>query len=136
MLNPDLTGEELDQRLRQQVPLANRLLIQASLPVVGLAVGLIGPQLLMNRYLGLEDLPTAEQDQQADAVAEFDDVIVYQRDALANQALADIYAKHRQDKMHVAVVYGAGHIVGIFRYLSRTFRYRVVGADWPDVYPF
>ncbi|HKF32083.1 MAG TPA: hypothetical protein VKB37_06885 [Jatrophihabitantaceae bacterium] len=136
VLNPDLTGDELDRRLRQQVPLADRLLMRASLPVAGLAVRLMGPQLLMDRYLGLEDLPTAEQERWADAGAEFEDVIVHQRDALANQALADIYGKHQQDEMHVAVVYGAGHIVGIFRYLSQTFRYRVVGADWLDVYPF
>ena len=49
-------------------------------------------------------LPTAEQEQWANANAEFEDVIVHQRDALANQALADVYAKHQQHKMHVAIV--------------------------------
>lgn len=66
VLNPDVTGDELDRQLRQQVPLANRLLMRASLPVAGLAARLMGAQLPMDRNLGLEDLPTAEQEQWAD----------------------------------------------------------------------
>jgi len=61
---------------------------------------------------------------------------VHQRDALANQALADIHEQHQHDELHVGVVDGARHIIGIFRYLRRTYRYRVVSADWLDVYPF
>ena len=134
VVNPDLTGAELDERLRRQVPLAERLLTRASLPVVGWAVRLLGPQVIMNRYLELEDLPTAER-HDLDQDAELD-VILHQRDALVVQALAGIYAEHEHDQMHVAVVYGAEHVIGIFRYLSRTLRYRVVGAEWLDVYPF
>jgi hypothetical protein len=136
VLYPDLTGEELDERLRGQLPLTERLLMRAAPPIMGWAVRLLGPQALMNHYLGLEDLPTAEQDRTAEASQELDEVILHQRDALANQALADIWAQHKHDEMHVAVVYGAAHIVGIFRYLRRMFGYRVVNADWLDVYPF
>jgi hypothetical protein len=134
VLKPDLTGEEFDERMRQQVPLADRLLMRAALPVAGWAVRLLGPQLLMNRHLELEDLPTAERHDLSGDPS--DDVFVHQRDALVVQALAEIYAEHEHDQMHVAVVYGAEHVIGIFRYLSRTVRYRVVGADWLDVYPF
>jgi hypothetical protein len=129
VVNPDLTGAELDDRLREQVPLPDRLLMRAAVPLTGLAVRLLGPQLLMNRYLGLEDLPTVEQERQAEAWTELDDVILHQRDALVVRALAEIYAQHQHDEMHVAGVYGAAHVVGIFRYLSRTLRGRHAAAD-------
>jgi hypothetical protein len=99
VVNPDLTGAELDDRLREQVPLPDRLLMRAAVPLTGLAVRLLGPQLLMNRYLGLEDLPTVEQERQAEAWTELDDVILHQRDALVVRALAEIYAQHQHDEM-------------------------------------
>jgi hypothetical protein len=72
VLYPDLTGEELDERLRGQLPLTDRLLMRAAPPITGWAIRLLGPQALMNHYLGLEDLPTAEHERTAEAGQELD----------------------------------------------------------------
>ncbi|HZE49714.1 MAG TPA: hypothetical protein VE074_09130 [Jatrophihabitantaceae bacterium] len=135
VLCPDMTGADLERALREQVPLLNRLLLRAGSPIAGLAIRFLGPEVVMNSYLAVDDLPTARQElfDEPDAL---DKVIVHDRDALVAKALAEIYEQHQSDDMHVAVVYGAEHVPGIFRYLHAAFGYRVISADWLNVYNF
>jgi hypothetical protein len=49
---------------------------------------------------------------------------------------ADLDRSMREHTMAVGVVYGAAHVPGIFRYLSRRYRYRVVRAEWMPVFNF
>jgi len=134
VLCPDMTGADLERALRQEVPLLDRLLLRAS-PIAALAIRFLGPEVVMNSYLTVDDLPTAQQEL-FDEPAAIDKVIVHDRDALVTKALAEIYEQHQSDDMHVAVVYGAEHVPGIFGYLHAAFGYRVVSAEWLNVYNF
>jgi hypothetical protein len=130
VIYPDMTGADLDRSIREHISLSDRLLLRAASPVVGLLSRFVGPEILMNPFLTVDDLPTAQQQAMDDRFEGDRKVFVDDRDALVNEALSGIYEQHSMDAMAVGVVYGAAHVPGIFRFLSRTYRYRVVRAEW------
>ncbi len=57
-----------------------------------------------------------------------------QRDALLVKALANIYRKHHDDDMEVAIVYGAEHTAPTIRYLAASLGYVIRDSDWLTVF--
>jgi len=128
VIYPDMTGADLDRSIRDHISLSDRLLLRAASPVVGLLSRFVGPEILMNPFLTVDDLPTAEQE--GDQFESSHKVFVGDRDALVDEALSGICEQHSMDTMAVGLVYGAAHVPGIVRFLSRRHRYRVVRAEW------
>jgi hypothetical protein len=56
VIYPDMTGADLDRSIRDHISLSDRLLLRAASPVVGLLSRFVGPEILMNPFLTVDDL--------------------------------------------------------------------------------
>ena len=63
------------------------------------------------------------------------DLLVDDRDALLTRALDAIHQQRSKEPISVAVVYGAGHMPAVVRYLAR-YGYRASSAEWLTVFEY
>ena len=114
------------------MPWKTRLLTWAAIPVVTVGQFFAGRRAILN--LEVNDLPTAAEELRGEDLDEFMDLLLGRRDDQVLAALAEIVRDRAEEKIDVAVVYGAAHVPGILRGLY-TLGYRVVSADWVMAVP-
>jgi hypothetical protein len=128
----DMTGEDFGRRWRE-VPLAERVVVTGASPLIGIYLRLFGSREFLARYLRIDD-DTAIDSWRPDSG--FDKLVSDQREALLVSALADIYAKRRDEPIDVAIVYGAAHVLPVVRYLKAALGYVVRAAEWVRVFDY
>jgi pheromone shutdown protein TraB len=69
----------------------------------------------------------------AQALAE---LLLDQRDALLAAALDEVLVQHRDEAVDIAVIYGAGHMPALTRYLMAKYGFRPREAEWLTVFNF
>jgi hypothetical protein len=135
VINPDMTGRQL--RLGwQSVPIAHRALLLLLAPVVGAAFWLLGTRRMLARHAATEDLPDTAEIILRDKARALTELLLDRREALLATALDDVLAAHRDEALDIAVVYGAGHMPGLTRYLVAAYGYRPREAQWLTVFDF
>jgi hypothetical protein len=134
LINPDTTDEDFE-RSWLEVPLKHRLTMYAVLPVVAASQFFRGRHAVLRPEIELDDLPTPDQEAYADDefAEHFDRVAVSGRDALLLDALTEIHRTRADERIDVAVVYGAGHVPAIVHGLLERHGYRVRTAEWLTV---
>ncbi|TCO32451.1 hypothetical protein EV652_10457 [Kribbella steppae] len=131
IVTPDLTGDEFDEGFGK-LPWKTKLFTWAAVPVVSVGQFFAGRRAILN--LEVNDLPTRSEELRGENLDEFMDLLLDRRDERVLTALAEIVRDRAEEKIDVAVVYGAGHVPGILRGLYK-LGYRVVSADWVMAVP-
>lgn len=91
---------------------------------------------MLGRYLATDDLPTHEQELEAEAREDFDNVVVHARDALLVDALTSIHEERSAEPISVAVLYGAGHMPAVASALVSRLGYHARTAEWLTVFDY
>jgi hypothetical protein len=134
VINPDVTMEEVE-RSWSEVPLRHRLATYAVLPVVAAMQFFSGRGAVLRPEVEINDLPTPHEEAYADSdyAEHVDRVIVGERDARLLDALTEIHRTRADERIDVAVVYGAGHVPAVVRGLMDRHAYRARTAEWLTV---
>jgi hypothetical protein len=135
IINPDMTSRQLRAGMRA-VPMVQRLLLALIAPLVGAAFLLLGTRRMIARYAATDDLPEPNEVLIWDKAPELNELLVGQRDALLAAALDRVLDQHQDEAIEIAVVYGAGHMPGLIRYLTAKHQYRPREAEWLTVFDF
>lgn len=133
-INPDVTVAEYAQGWRA-MPMRYRLIMWCSLPAVIVAQLLGGRRALLAPDVEVNDLPSEREEEFLDS--EFGEQLVRtctgERDARLLATLAEIHRTRSGERIDVAIVYGAGHVPAIVRWLGARLGYRVRSAEWLTV---
>lgn len=135
VINPDMTGRQLRAGW-QTVPVLQRVALPLLAPVAGAAFWLLGTRRMLARYAAAEDVPDAAEVLLRDKAQALTELLLDQRDALLATALDDVLVEHRDEVMDIAVVYGAGHMPALTRYLLEKYGFRPRTAEWLTVFDF
>ena len=135
VIHPDMTGRQFRAGWRA-VPAPQRVLLLLVAPVVGAVFWLAGTRRMLARHAAAEDLPDAAEVMLRDKARALTDLLLDQRDALLAVALDEVLLRHRDEAMDIAVVYGAGHMPGLTRYLAARYGFRPRMAEWLTVFDF
>jgi len=129
---PDMNAAEFDRAWRQ-VPLRQSVPFTALSHVVGLGLRLFATRRFIAGFLGIDDLPSADEVLYGDGWAAVDAVVVEARDRRLVEYLEATHDQLGDLPSTVAVVYGAHHVRAIVRALFR-LGYRAVDSEWLTVF--
>ena len=118
------------------VPVLQRVGLLGLAPVVGTAFWLLGTRRMLARYAAAEDLPDAAEVMLRDKAQALTELLLDQRDALLAAALDEVLVRRRDEAVDIAVVYGAGHMPALTRYLVAKYEFRPRAAEWLTVFDF
>jgi hypothetical protein len=59
-----------------------------------------------------------------------------ERDALLIKAMAEIHEERQNERIDVAIVYGAAHVPPVVTYMMAALGYVVMGAEWITVFDY
>jgi hypothetical protein len=136
IVNPDMTGGDFDAAW-SRLPLTVRLTVAALFPPVLLAMLLLGTRRFLASQLRLDDLPSREELlRDSELLDHVDSVVVHKRDARLVKALSEIHERRSSEPIRVAVVYGAGHVPALARYMGRRYGYWPQRGEWLTVFRF
>lgn len=135
VITPDMTGAQLHAGWRR-VPVLQRVALLLAAPVVGVFFWLVGTRRILARYAATEDLPGDADIILRDKAQALTELILDRRDALLGAALDEILARPGGETARIAVVYGAGHMAALTRYLYARYGYRARHAEWLTVLDF
>lgn len=131
IINPDVTAAEAIEDLKT-LPRWMYLLLMVVAPVMGLVFALRGPRAFLDEDMEVEDLPsTLRAEMMADDPVER--AMIGRRDQRLLAALGEIYAKRGEERIRVAIVYGAGHVPAVVTGLRDRYGYRPREAEWLTV---
>jgi hypothetical protein len=135
VIHPDMTARQLRAGWRA-LPALHRLLLPLLAPVVGAVLWLAGTRRALARHAATEDLPDLAEVLLRDQAPALTGLLLDQRDALLAAALGEVLGQHGDEAIDIAVVYGAGHMAGLTRYLAASYGYRPRTAEWLTVFDF
>jgi pheromone shutdown protein TraB len=105
-------------------------------PAVGAAFWLLGTRRMLARYAAVEDLPDPAEIVLRDRAQALAELLLDRRDALLAAALDEVLARYGDKPLDIGVVYGAGHMPGLTRYLVAKYGFRPREAEWLTVFDF
>ena len=129
---PDMSGAELDHQWQQRIPLLTRAGVVLLATIFAVGMRMFGRRRFIARHLGsLDDLSALDNraltaDSRWEAV---DELIVDARDRLLVDAVKSIHDRQQHEPAHIAVVYGADHMVAVVQGLY-LLGYRPSKAEW------
>lgn len=135
VIKPDMTGMHLRAGW-QALPVWQRVGLPLLAPVLGGAFWLLGTRRMLARYAAAEDLPDAAEVMLRDQVPALTELLIDRRDMLLAGALDEVLSQRRDEAIDIGVVYGAGHMPGLTRYLVAKYEFRPREAEWLTVFDF
>lgn len=135
VIAPDMTGRQLRAGWRA-VPILQRASLPLLAPAMGAVFWLFGTRRMLARYAAAEDLPDAAEIMLRDKAQALTELILDRRDALLAAALDEVLARPGDEATDIAVVYGAGHMPALTRYLVAKYGFRPREAEWLTVFDF
>jgi hypothetical protein len=132
VLWPDMPGAEFGRRWRK-LPLAERIIATTAGPVVGMYMRTFGTREQLAGHLATDD--DIDLDEWNPELG-LNRLIRDDRDALLIEAVTKIHAERQNERIDVAVVYGAGHVPPLVTYLMAALDYVVTGAEWVTVFDY
>jgi hypothetical protein len=133
VITPDMTGHQLRAGWRT-LPALQSIAILCVVPVVAAWIWLLGTRRMLSRYAAAEDLPGLAESAVRERYGTMTELLVDRRDELLVAALEQIHQRHCGEPIDVAVVYGAGHMPAVARYLLARYGYRPREAEWLTVF--
>jgi pheromone shutdown protein TraB len=135
VVRPDMDADRFRRGWRR-LPALVRLWAWALVPAFGIGLLVFGSREFLARRLGSqEDLPTREEELGYGRFDALEELLIDNRDTLLVRALDTIHQRRSQEPISVAVVYGAGHMPAVVRYLAR-YGYRASSAEWLTVFGY
>jgi len=135
VIKPDMTGRELRAGW-QAVPMLQRIALLLLAPVVGAAFWLFGTRRMLARWAAAEVLPDTAEIMLRDKAQALTELLLDRRDALLAAALDEVLVQHGDTAIDIAVVYGAGHMPALTRYLVARHGFRPREAEWLTIFDF
>jgi hypothetical protein len=136
VMNPDMTGADFNGAW-SRLPLMVRFTAAALFPPVLLAMLMLGTRRLLASQLRLDDLPPREELlRDSQLLDHVDSVVVKQRDERIVKSLSEIHERRSAEPIRVAVLYGAGRVPALVRYLARRYGYWPHSGEWLTVFRF
>ena len=117
------------------VPWHWRVAAMACAPVYGMWLRLTASRETIGRGLHTEDLETRKDIERFEGLPEFESAIATKRDARLIEAITGLIEQPRSHT-NAAVLYGAAHMRVVTRLLTDKYGYRVVEAEWLDVFQY
>ncbi|MEV5610931.1 hypothetical protein [Streptomyces sp. NPDC052225] len=132
VIYPDVTAAEAVAELRK-LPLWMYALLLVAAPVMGLVFAVRGPRAFLDEDLAVDDLPaTARAEMLADN--EVAHAMTDHRDRRLLAVLGRVIDERADERIRVAVVYGADHVPAIVAGLMDRHDFRPRDAEWLTVY--
>ncbi|RZS41363.1 hypothetical protein EV193_103686 [Herbihabitans rhizosphaerae] len=128
----DMTSTEFGKHW-QDIPLTHRILASTAAPVFGLYLRWFGTRGAIAGYLELND-DIIDHRRTWDPELPMDKLIEDKRDALLAEALDKIHTERAQEKIDVAVVYGAAHVRPVVTFLMARHGYKVRAGEHMTVF--
>jgi hypothetical protein len=132
VIEPDVTEDEFTHGWRR-MPAVHRMLFWLVLPGVLLVRMFGGTRMVWTRAVEVNDLPGVHDEALADYYPGFSDAMLGDRDQRLLDALSRLHDERQDEKIEVAVVYGAGHVPAVVHGLTARHGYRPASADWLTV---
>ncbi|WP_431904714.1 hypothetical protein [Amycolatopsis thermoflava] len=128
----DLTGSEFDDGWRK-VPFTERAIATVGAPLVAGYLRMFGSPEVLARHLKLDDDIAIDR---WDPDSGLDRLVSDEREARLVRALQDIHERRHDERIDVAVVYGAAHALPVVQFLMAKLGYVVSSADWVTVFTY
>ena len=135
VIKPDMTGRQLRAGWHA-VPIVQRVVLLFLAPAVGAVFWLLGTRRMLARYAGVEDLPDAAEIMLRDKAQALTELLLDRRDALLAAALDEVLVQYGDKAIDIAIVYRAGHMPALTRYLVAKYGFRPREAEWLTVFDF
>lgn len=132
IIRPDLTAAQFASGWRK-VSRQIRWLFLAAAPVLGVWLAIAGPRRVLGRDLGMDDLPTREEEQRSDALPGLDEAFLGDRDRALCRELERL-AADTGTAATVGVCWGAAHMRAVIPLLLSRLGYRITEATWITVF--
>jgi len=132
IIRPDLTAAQFASGWRK-VSRWIRWLFLAAAPVLGVWLAIAGPRRVLGRDLGMDDLPTREEEEMSDALPGLDEAFLGDRD-LALCGELERLAADTGTAATVGVCWGAAHMRAVIALLWSRLGYRVTEATWITIF--
>jgi len=132
VMNPDVTTDEFRTSWRR-IPIAIRLLVWCALPVVTLGRLIGAGSAMWTKATEVNDLPSDEDERLAESAPELTHAMLDERDERLLDCLSRLHEERGEEKIEVAVVYGAGHVPAIVHGLQQRFGYVARVGEWLTV---
>lgn len=134
IVHADLTEEELAEAWRK-VPLWMRLLMGVISPYIGLQRRWFGTRASLAKGMGMDDAPSLEELLGFSPAAEgLNEVIVQIRDRRLIERLGEVLDAAGETPSRISVVYGAGHMRAVLRFLIKTRGFQIEDGRWNTVF--
>jgi hypothetical protein len=134
IVNADMTAEEFN-RAYSALPLLAQAMLPLLLPLYGLYFLFNGSRERIAKQLETTDLPLRERILDATEETEaLERLLVGRRDRAFLSRLQSVFEESRGKPLTIGIIYGAGHMPAIFRYLSERLGYRVRSSSWAAVF--
>jgi hypothetical protein len=108
-----------------------------AVPMLQRFVLLLGTRRMLARYAATEDLPDVAEIMVRDKAQALTELLLDRRDALLATALDDVLVQYADEPVDIAVVvYGAGHMPALTRYLVAKHGFRPREVEGLTVFDF
>jgi hypothetical protein len=134
LVHGDVPGSGFDAAWRA-VPWHWRVAVMVCAPLYGAWLYLTASRESIGRRLRTEDLEAREDVLRFEAVPQLEDAIATKRDASLAIAITGLLERPG-DHTRAGVIYGAAHMRVVTRLLIEKHGYRVVDAEWLDVFRY
>lgn len=135
IINTDMDGAVFDANW-SSLPLRLRALMFVAVPVLAVYLYLRGTRSFIAEHLAFDDLPSRDEILMSDDGDwdKFEDVLVARRDRVLVDRIGQLDEEQRGQKKVVGILYGAGHMRTVARFLLSELKYRVTKAEWVTVF--
>jgi len=131
LVRPDMTAAEFASGWRR-VSRGLRWTVLLLTPAIGVWMAVVGPRRALGSNVAVDQEPTREEEEMADATETWDQLIVDERDRALCAALVRLAAEASEPRT-VGVCWGAQHVRAVVRVLMGDLGYRIVDATWVTV---
>jgi hypothetical protein len=132
IVRPDLTAAQFASGWRK-ISRRSRWLFLAAAPVLGVWLAIAGPRRVLGRDLGMDDLPTREEEEMSDVLPGLDEAFLGDRDRALCHELERL-AADTGTAATVGVCWGAAHMRAVIALLLSRLGYRLTDATWITVF--
>lgn len=131
LIHADVSGKEFVDDW-DRIPWHWRLFFWMA-PIYGIYRYLTATRESIAKGSGTDDLESREDILRGEALPEFEDAIIRNRDLRLIRTIEEVLNGNQPFEV-IAIVYGAGHMRAVTGLLMRKYRYQVVQSEWLTVF--
>lgn len=124
ILNSDMSPREFNRKLNE-FTLPTKLFLLLACPVFGIYLFFSGSREMLVKYLLLEK-PDLKKDDAEDEIDKFEKLFIDERDGVLIENIEQFHNENDNEKLKVAVVFGAAHMPKVASFLIHELKYKLV----------